>query len=136
MILEIFLKLAGLPSIRHEEKAELLVQRQYNPHNTLSNLLLGSAVKMVFCRFRPWALFLLHVLLLLLWEYHTCGESNGAACSNPKYPVRKMLERFGLGYPEITSIVTMCLLVVSFYCNTCIQMYREMYMSLISMSTR
>jgi hypothetical protein len=116
---------------------ELLVQKQYNPHHAFSNLFLGSAVKLVFYRSRrPWALFSLHALFLLLWEIRSCGLGNDMTCENPTYPVRKMLESFGLWFPEITSIITMCLLVVSFYCNTCIGMYREMYFSLTNMSTR
>ena len=75
-------------------------------------------MKLVFHRFRPWALFSVHILLLALWERQSCtGE---AGCENPRYPMRDLLQNFGMGFPEITSIITMCLLVVTFYCNTCI----------------
>ena len=91
-------------------------------------------MKLVFHRFRPWALFSVHRLLLALWERQSCtGE---AGCENPRYPMRDLLQNFGMGFPEITSIITMCLLVVTFYCNTCIGIYREMYFIVIGMGSR
>ena len=98
--------------------------------------MLGSAVKLVFYRYRPWVLFGLHVILLVLWETRSCGEESGLSCENPRYPVREGLENFGLGFTEINAIITMCLLVVSFYCSTCIGIYREMYFMVIAMGSR
>ena len=128
---------AGLPSIPDEELSELYVQKQYNPHNILSNLLIGSALKMVFSRARPWALFALHTMLLCLWELRSCANQSEEECTQkPRYPVREALQNFGIGFPEITSIITMCLLVVSFYCTTCIGIYREMYFAVTAISVR
>jgi hypothetical protein len=102
----------------------------------MSNLLIGSALKMVFCSVRPWALFAMHAMLLYLWESQSCENPSEAECKNPRFPMRDALQNFGIGFPEITSIITMCLLVVSFYCTTCIGIYREIYFAVSSISVR
>jgi hypothetical protein len=123
------------PAITDEALSQLIVRKQYNPHNTLSNLWLGSAFKLVFYRFRPWAFSILHAIFLFLWTREVC-EDNQSPCDHSTFPFRDNFQDFGLGLPEMSPIITMCLFVLTFYCNTCITLYRELYFTLTTISTR
>jgi hypothetical protein len=123
------------PSITDEMMSQLIVRKQYNPHNTLSNLWLGSAFKLVFYRFRPWAFTSLHAVFLFLWTRERCEEDRHT-CEEPTFPFRDSFQDFGLGLPEMGPVITMCLFVLTFYCNTCITLYRELYFTLTTISSR
>ena len=123
------------PSISDEALSQLIVRKQYNPHNTLSNLWLGSTFKLVFYRFRPWAFSVLHAVFLFLWTRERCPDGE-VTCDDPIFPFRESFADFGLGLPEMGPVITMCLFVLTFYCNTCITLYRELYFTLTTISTR
>jgi hypothetical protein len=123
------------PVISEEARSKLIVRKQYNPHNTLSNLWLGSAVKLVFYHFRPWALTAIHIILLFLWSREVC-QDNHLPCKNATYPFRESVQQFEISLSELGSAITMCLLVLTFYCNTCINIYRELYFTLTTISAR
>lgn len=123
------------PVISEEARSKLIVRKQYNPHNTLSNLWLGSAVKLVFYHVRPWALTLVHTILLFLWIRVGCKDGS-SQCSQSTYSIRDSLQQFEMGISELSPVFTMCLFVLTFYCNTCINIYRELYFTLTTISTQ
>ena len=112
------------PSISDEALSQLIVRKKYNPHNTLSNLWLGSTFKLVFYRFRPWAFSVLHAVFLFLWTRERCPDGE-VTCDDPIFPFRESFADFGLGLPEMGPVITMCLFVLTFYCNTCITLYPD-----------
>jgi hypothetical protein len=120
------------PVISEEARSKLIVRKQYNPHNTLSNLWLGSAVILVFRHFRPWALTGIHTILLFLWIRVGCKDGS----SQCDHSIRDSVQPFEMGLSELSPVFTMCLFVLTFYCNTCINIYRELYFTLTTISTQ
>ena len=88
------------------------------------NLFRASAIRSLLWSPRPWFFVILHVVLLLSWTWRHCEEPT---CVEPKFPIREAFQSFTIGFWESGPMISLCLFVLTFYCNGCINVHKEMF---------
>jgi hypothetical protein len=87
-----------------------------------SNLMRPSVFRSVLMNRRAWMFTMLHFLLSLACMWRYCV---GPSCIDAHFPIRDAFQNFVLGFWELGPIISLCLFILTFYSNGCINIHRE-----------
>mmetsp|Transcript_7576 Transcript_7576/g.18940 ORF Transcript_7576/g.18940 Transcript_7576/m.18940 type:complete len:560 (-) Transcript_7576:109-1788(-) len=123
--------------LSEEQRAKLVIGYQYDPNDTLRNLLRwkGTIFAFVVQKGQVWCLITFHAVLWAMYHYHTCLDEEGDPLSDCT-PTKEWLDRhlYPPSLRDLAPLIGAFMFCIIFYLQSAYAVYREFYFNGISIA--